>query len=153
MPSGGARARSGPSPDPQALRRDRDSKEWLHLPASGRQGDTPEWPLARPTKRELEIWGRLWKKPQAIAWEAHDLNDEVALYVRSLRDAESPLARAETRTLVLRLMTSLGINEAGLHGNRWVIDDEPAVTPATRTNDPARASAKTRFTTIDGGAA
>lgn len=47
MPRGGARANSGPPPDPNALRRDRadDKAGWTLLPAMGREGDTPEWPL------------------------------------------------------------------------------------------------------------
>ena len=47
MPSGGARVNSGPPPDPDALRRDRadDRSGWTLLPAEGRQGDTPEFPL------------------------------------------------------------------------------------------------------------
>jgi hypothetical protein len=46
MARGGARARSGPPPDPNALRRDRkDDAAWIILPAAGRQGDPPEWPL------------------------------------------------------------------------------------------------------------
>jgi hypothetical protein len=47
MASGGARARSGPPPDPDALRRDRKSDpKWITLPAEGRDGPTPEWPLS-----------------------------------------------------------------------------------------------------------
>lgn len=47
MPRGGARLNSGPPPDPNALRRDRrdDKAGWTMLPASGRQGDPPNWPL------------------------------------------------------------------------------------------------------------
>lgn len=49
MTSGGARARSGPAPDPNALRRTRDAKEWIKLKREGR-GDVPapEWPLEPP---------------------------------------------------------------------------------------------------------
>lgn len=47
MASGGARARSGPPKDPEALRRDRKSDaKWTILPAEGRNGPTPEWPLS-----------------------------------------------------------------------------------------------------------
>ncbi len=48
MPRGGARLNSGPPPDPNALRRDRPSDKagWTMLPASGREGPTPEWPLS-----------------------------------------------------------------------------------------------------------
>lgn len=47
MPRGGARVNSGPPPDPNALRRDRPSDKdgWTTLPAEGRQGDPPAWPL------------------------------------------------------------------------------------------------------------
>lgn len=47
MPRGGARVNSGPPPDPNALRRDRkeDKAGWTILPAEGRQGDLPVWPL------------------------------------------------------------------------------------------------------------
>lgn len=47
MPRGGARVHSGPPPDPTALRRDRpeDKESWTTLPAEGRQGDPPAWPL------------------------------------------------------------------------------------------------------------
>lgn len=47
MPKGGARINSGPTPDPQALRRDRPSDRdgWTLLPAGGYQGTVPPWPL------------------------------------------------------------------------------------------------------------
>jgi hypothetical protein len=46
---GGARARSGPAPDPNALRRERDGNTWIDLPAEGRAGPPPEWPLTGRT--------------------------------------------------------------------------------------------------------
>lgn len=47
MPRGGARPNSGPPPDPNALRRDRPSDQagWTHIPAAGRSGKPPAWPL------------------------------------------------------------------------------------------------------------
>lgn len=47
MARGGARTISGPPPDPNALRRDRKSDRdgWTTLPAEGRKGPTPPWPL------------------------------------------------------------------------------------------------------------
>lgn len=47
MPRGGARVNSGPPPDPNALRRDRpkDKDGWTSLPANGRKGRMPKWPL------------------------------------------------------------------------------------------------------------
>lgn len=137
MTSGGARARSGPPPDPNALRRERpsDSAEWLHLPHAGRAGDPPAWPLRNATgdtaddanikswhDRELERWAIEWRKPQAIAWERFALADEVALYVRLFVECEIPGTKADVRTLLRRYQESLGLTVAGQRANRWVID-------------------------------
>ena len=52
MASGGARARSGPAPDPNALRRDRkDDAGWSSLPVI-REGDVPEFPLPDVSGRD-----------------------------------------------------------------------------------------------------
>jgi hypothetical protein len=66
MPKGGARVSSGPPPDPNALRRSRDVGEWTTLPAEGRDGSSPEWPLNGRCARELDLWDMLWSKPQAV---------------------------------------------------------------------------------------
>jgi hypothetical protein len=79
MVSGGARSRSGPAPDPMALRRERDAGEWKVLPGEGREGAIPEWPLEEQTVREGVLWGRLWRKPQALMWERYGQEYEVAL--------------------------------------------------------------------------
>jgi hypothetical protein len=88
MASGGARSRSGPAPDPNALRRERDAGEWSILPAEGRQGATPEWPMEEQTIRESVLWEKLWRKPQALMWERYGQEYEVALYVRRACEAE-----------------------------------------------------------------
>jgi len=151
VPSGG-HARSGPSPDPNALRRERDKAEWSHLPAAGREAPAPVWPLSRATAREIELWTEEWQRPQAVAWEANGQQREVALYVRSLKDAEKPNASVAARTLVQRQMDTLGLTVSGLRANRWVIADQPA-RKVTRSDDPDRAGAKSRFKTIEGGVA
>lgn len=53
MARGGARTNSGPPPDPTALRRDRPSDRdgWTALPAAGRPGRTPKWPLLPDVRR------------------------------------------------------------------------------------------------------
>ena len=61
MGSGGARARSGPAPDPEALNRLRGTDAaWHVLPVTGRAGTPPEWPIPNPSERELELWATLW---------------------------------------------------------------------------------------------
>lgn len=153
MPSGGARARSGPPPDPNALRRrPRDAGEWWTLPADGREGDPPTWPLSRVKKRELEVWTDLWRKPQAVAWEQLGQNYEVAMYVRRLVQAEAPMAMPALGTLVRQLGEALGLTIPGMARNRWKIG--PAAAPAIAAPvAPTRRSARDRMQVLDGGGA
>lgn len=144
MVSGG-HARSGPPPDPNALRRQRDGADWVHLPAAGRTGEAPGWPLSRPSPRELRLWVAEWKRPQAIVWEATGLVLEVALYVRQVATAERRTSTAAERTLVLRQMDSLGLTTGGMARNRWVIDGDSAERDQPGEPQPAAAqSAKER---------
>lgn len=152
MPSGGARARSGPSPDPKALRRDRnDDSEWITLPSEGRTGDAPDWPLSEPSERELEVWADEWKRPQALQWERNSQFKEVAVYVRSLVAAERPSASTAARTLLLRQMEHLGISIPGLQRNRWRIG-VPQAPPQSAVSAPSSGSARSRFKVVPGGA-
>jgi hypothetical protein len=134
MVSGGARIRSGPPPDPNALRRDRpsDKATWRSLPAGERVGEAPAWPLEDVSKREAELWSAEWRRPQAVVWEERGYALEVALYVRSVVAAESPKATASDRALPLRFMEDLGISSAGLARNRWRIDDAGNAAPTER---------------------
>lgn len=150
MAKGGARARSGPAPDPNALKRDRDEGEWKLLPADGRIGDPPAWPLDEPTDRELGIWATEWARPQAIVWERNGQELEVALYVRSLIDAERHGAPVNSRTLVKQLQESLGISVPGLLRNRWkIVDDVPAEDMSAAPVAPS--SVRDRFKVVAGG--
>ena len=45
MARGGARNRSGPQADPSSGRSDRRGLKFTALPASGYDGEVPEWPL------------------------------------------------------------------------------------------------------------
>lgn len=119
----GGHARSGPPPDPNALRRNRkDDETWVTLPAEGRQGDPPEWPLSpKATKRQAALWEQLWAKPQAVQWEARGQELEVALYVRRLSEAEKPNASTSLTAEVRRMMEHLGLSGMGLRANRWRI--------------------------------
>jgi hypothetical protein len=139
---GGARANSGPAPDPLALRRNRPSDQatWTHLPA--REGAAPPWPLTRQTAREKTLWAREWARPQALMWEKNGWEAEVALYVRTLAFAEHTKAPMVSRTLVRQFMEGLGISGDGLRRNRWIIDAEQA--PAQEIAE-APASDKERF--------
>lgn len=148
MAKGGARARSGPPPDPTALRRDRDQGDWVSLPAAGRSGAAPKWPLSGGTARELDLWKGEWKRPQSVMWERLGLEIEVALYVRSLAGAEKPKAPVNLRTLVKQQQEALGLSLPGLARNRWRIE-EIAAASASGAAPPARAPLKV----VKGGAA
>ncbi|MBB4985023.1 hypothetical protein [Streptomyces nymphaeiformis] len=151
MPKGGARSRSGPAPDPTALRRERDAGEWAILPAEGRQGATPDWPLTEQSARESELWEGLWRKPQALMWERYDQGLEVALYVRRLVEAEEPKSPVVLSTLVRQLADSLGLTTPGMRSNRWRIDQEAAVARPAATAVAAPNSARARLRAVSGG--
>jgi hypothetical protein len=149
---GGARTRSGPAADPNALRRERDGADWLRLPAAGRQAEAPTWPLTRPTRRELALWADLWRTPQAIVWEAQHEGYAVALLVRAMRQAEKAGAAVNLQTLVRQYMEALGLAGALGRSKQWAIDDPETARPAEGT--PAQAgptSARARLKLVSGG--
>lgn len=149
MASGGARSRSGPAPDPNALRRDRDSGDWVTLPSSGREGPVPEWPLSDPSKRELELWESEWLRPQAVMWERNGQELEVAMFVRALKDAEAPNASVASRTLVRQMLESLGLSLPGMLRLKWRIGDPPK---SARRSVAGGESVKDRLKVVQGGA-
>ena len=154
MPQGGARMRSGPPPDPNAIRRDRpsDQASWVTLPTP-RTDPAPAWPLTESTKREDAMWSRLWATSQAHQWLALGLTDEVALYVRTFCEASQQESSAPLRTLVLRQMEGLGLSAGGLARLRWKLPDGTATTREAPKSDGRRASSvKDRFKVIQGEA-
>lgn len=148
MASGGARARSGPAPDPNALRRERDEGEWTILPAEGRSGDAPDWPLTGGGPREGDLWARLWKKPQALMWERYGQELEVALYVRNLALAEQSDAPVNLGTLVRQMSDSLGLTTPGMRANRWRIQSSNPAEQTSSQTGAATVSARDRFKVV-----
>lgn len=139
MPSGGARSRSGPPKNPNALRRDRDRDEWVTLPAEGRAGLPPAWPLPEPSFRELELWDDAWAMPQAVMWGAQRQFVEVAIYVRHLASVEGVDRPAADLVVLLRMQDNLGLNMPGLARNKWRIgvaeveqERRPSAAPSRR---------------------
>lgn len=144
----GASSRSGPAPDPNALRRERDGGDWITLDPDGRKGKKPPaWPLTNATKRETALWAREWRRPQAVQWLVNGLELEVALYVRSLVAAEKPSSPVNLRTLVKQQQEALGISLPGLARNRWRIDTPTTPAPKRRIS---AGEARKRFTVITG---
>lgn len=152
MTSGGARSRSGPAPDPNALRRDRaDDAGWTVLPVEGFTGDVPEFPLSDALTLEVELWERLWSKPQAVMWSKLGLEFEVAAYVRAFLESTVAEASAGLKTAVLRMGAEVGLSLPGMHSLRWKFAedelaekrDEPTVSdlPSARDRWAARTGA------------
>ena len=155
MPKGGARSRSGPAPDPNALRRLRkDDAQWTTLPSEGRDGPAPEWPLTAATDRELVLWERWWRKPEALLWENDGSEDYVALTVRMFAEAEVEKASAENRKTVRMMMTDLYLTrDAKDRARIRIAEDETAEKRDTKVAPAKRASARDRLKVVDGSGA
>lgn len=154
MPKGGARVVSGPPPDPRSLRQSRpmNAAGWSTLPAEGRPGPAPDWPLVTQTDREIVLWEDLWSRPQAVAWEALDQRYEVAMFVRKLAEAELPKASVELQKVVRQYLDSLGLSVQGMLRNRWriapAVEDEQ---PEEPVEAPRRPSARDRLRVVARG--
>lgn len=151
MPRGGARTRSGPPPDPNALRRLRkDDAGWTTLPSEGRTEPAPEWPLVEPSERELELWTAWWAEPVAILWErAHSLH-YVAFTVRMFAEAEQPKARTEDRKSLNQMMANLYLTPDSLAKARYRIATDETAEKREEKHEP-QPSARDRFKVVDGG--
>ena len=116
----------GPPPKPADQRRNRGKPlaNTLKLPAEGRRGPAPKWPLGEMDDRERDTWLRLWKTPMAAAWDRLGWVDQVARYVKVLRMTERSEvcwpAFAEARQLEDRL----GLNPLALLRLRWEISTD-----------------------------
>ena len=152
--AGGARMGAGRTPDPNALRRDRkDDAGWTTLPAEGREGAIPSWPLVDPLPRELDLWKQFWKKPQAIIWERNDQAFTVAMHIRTMAEAEITGANTNLRTLLRQQANELLLTIPALLSARIKIAEvveEVEQAPATVT-PMKRLSARDRLTVVDGG--
>ena len=137
MTSGGARARSGPAPDPNSYRS--MDKDWVELPADGFSGEIPDFPLPDALGLEVDLWRELWTKPQGAAWSSLGLKFQVAAYVRAFLESVESGASAGLKTAVLRMEAELGLNVPGMRSNGWRISDGPATAPAAT----AKAARKT----------
>lgn len=136
-----------------------DASGWTTLPAEGRKGSAPAFPLEKwreleknqPPEarnealargldaRELAIWREIWKTPQAVAWEHLGWKHDVGMYVRVLVAGERGNLKAagEARQWSDRL----GLSQTAMLRNRWKIaTDELGAKRETKkhTNTSAR---------------
>lgn len=161
MASGGPRARSGPAPDPNALRRDRksDAAGWTTLPSEGRGSDAPAWPLPEHAdvdvrERESDVWWALWRLPQALLWESNSQQLQVALHVRSFVEAEMPGAPASLRTLVRQQADGLLLTIPAMRAARVQIATDEVREKrqsSAAAAPPAPESSRTRLRAVKSG--
>jgi len=118
----------GPAPKPseQQRRRGRNlaDRASTRLPADGRNGKAPIWPLGKPSQREAELWKRLWKTPQAVAWEQLGWYDVVARYARILAAAERRNAKAAHLIEARQLEDRLGLTPMSMLRLKWTIEED-----------------------------
>ncbi|MFF4314989.1 hypothetical protein [Streptomyces sp. NPDC001507] len=154
MVRGGPRTRSGPTPSStgRSHKAKADAQGWLTLPADGRTGEPPTFPLIDPSDRESELWSTLWDLPQGVGWEAGHLEFEVASYVRVLARAELPNSHSTLWAQVKQIGESLGLTASGMARNRWVIGNaETDDRPTTAAREARVASLTERLKAVDLG--
>lgn len=124
----------GPPPSPNARRRNARAAR-VKLPAGGRQGEPPPFPLTGRSKALVELWAGLWSSPQAVVWEQLGWTRIVARYAKLIlrserRDADR-LLLAEVRQLEDRL----GLTPLAMRRLQWEIADdvEPMAAPTEVT--------------------
>lgn len=178
MPSGGARNRSGPQPDPNSLKSARLGLVFTALPAQGYGGDVPAFPLPRVPvydiyfedkvrhkvldeaatehrfERERDLWEWAWRTPQAAAWITEPWRwQTVALWVRTAAVCESGDATAADKNSLHRFADQIGLTPAGLRENGWrIAPDELAEKRTEKTSAPSTPSARDRMRALRGAA-
>jgi len=153
----------GPAPKPAGERRRRNATiAMTQLPAEGRQGDCPRFPLppivmkdddggsAMMRERELDLWESLWATPQAVMWERTHSELTVGRFVRFSVLAEAGNVKAATEAR--QLEDRLGLNPQAMLRLRWeVAPDEVAVQRQGHTG-AAKKTARQRLRVVDSDA-
>lgn len=134
----------GPAPTKNPRRGQRGRPDWRKLPAKGRKGRTPKWPLpGEPGDGVRALWADLWRTPQAVAWEDFGWTRVVARYALTVYAAETG-ATAAVMAEARQLEDRLGLNPMAMRRLLWEIVDESAdvqETPAGVTSLDARRAA------------
>lgn len=159
MASGGSRNRSGPSPDASSGRSDRRGLRLTALPREGYGGPVPVYPFidtdfaydSPGANREQELWGQLWKTPQASAWALEPWRwQAIAMFVRLSVRLEDPHSPATLAPQVIRFADQIGLTPAGLKENGWALGpDELAEKRSEKLAEP-KAKPVRRLRAING---
>lgn len=97
----------------------------MKLPAEGRTGPTPKWPLAEQSDAEVDAWIELWETPQAVAWEKLGWSRTVARYCRVMLHAEHHDATAAMLAEARQMEDRLGLTPKSMRSLMWeIVADE-----------------------------
>jgi hypothetical protein len=113
----------GPAPKVNPVRRNARIGP-VRLPAEGRKGVPPSWPLpGRCSRAGADAWAELWATPQAVVWERLGAGcvREVARYCRLRTEAEKPGAAVAQQAQVTALSDRLGLTPKAMRMLRWEI--------------------------------
>lgn len=118
-----------PGPPPKRNARRRNARpDWVTLPAEGRRGFTPEWPLPGRTPRG---WVGLWRLPQAVMWERTRSHMQVASYLVTRNQAHDLLLAGEPHAALLaelrQMEDRLGLSPMAMKRLQWEIGEVCAV--------------------------
>lgn len=169
MAHGGNRNRSGPARDPNSGRSERRGFKLTALPASGYDGEVPDFPLPRRdvftkewddagkqvqvfdkaetervAEREAEFWAWLWSTPQACAWSLPSESwrlQIIGLYARTFVICESGTATAADKGSLHRFADQIGMTTAGLSEMGWAVAPDEVAAKATEKAEAAAGEA------------
>jgi hypothetical protein len=165
--------------DPKSLRSAERGIVLTALPAAGRSGNAPAFPLPKIhrfrmefyegggkakvpdtgassafRKRELAVWREVWKTPQACAWELESWRwPTIAEFCRLKTVVEmEPDANAALVAQLHRFRDQVGLTPAGLKENGWAIArDEVKAKRDEKAAEPKKTSARDRMKVVRGG--
>jgi hypothetical protein len=143
----------GPPPNPNRRRRNA-APSLTELPAEGRKGRTPPFPIPNNANEALAaleetIWAEVWRLPQAVMWERMSCAREVALYVRHR-------AKAETGSLdhakEARMMADrLGLTPMAMKHLLWTVRPDELAEKRTERSQSSRDRVKAVDRAVAGG--
>lgn len=114
----------------------------LKLPAEGRTGDAPTWPLTGLGVLERVAWGQLWRTPQAVAWERMGWTRTVARYCRVMVASEKRGAPASLLAQAVALEDRLGLTPKAMRLLLWQIVEDEVDERRRQPGEGARARVK-----------
>lgn len=134
----------GPAPSVDPVRRNARTGP-VRLPAEGRKGEPPEWPVGgRVSAAERKAWAELWSTPQAAAWDrlGSGTRREVARYCRLLVRAERVDATAAVHSQATALADRLGLTPKAMRMLLWEIVSDEVTEKRESSEDDVRSRIK-----------